>query len=384
MLLLIITPLYSQQGLEALRTGFSGLKECYEGRNMGYEEQLRTQAKMNKLIKENDANYRKRYPVYFSLIKHLNYAIEGDVKEACLSLRTAQKLYSKIDKLPFPQRRPKKHDYEESLGISQAIIDNLYSSEFNVEYEITISSSCNFEEVEEEVVEEEVVEEVVEEENIQSEGIENPIELLFKAISRNSINSEHLEIVELVKGDGTLVPGQNGIPYEIRLKNKRTKKKLYFESGKYIIQDNRSIRSDNYWDEYTTAMNEFNSLVITILEDYALDKSSYHIFVQGFADKPTFTAKKLIAGYDTDFFQNIKLIGIRGAETYNDIFPVGEKYDNNELPDLRAAYVKSVLLEKRIPDERISIVKGKVRKYPDPNQRNCSIILYVDWQKAGK
>ena len=121
-----------------------------------------------------------------------------------------------------------------------------------------------------------------------------------------------------------------------------------------------------------------------ILEKYALDKSSYHIFVQGFADKPTFPAKKLVAGYDTDFFQNIKLVGIRGTETYNDTFPVGDKYDNNELPDLRAAYVKSVLLEKRIPNERISIVKGKVRKYSDPKQRNCSIILYVDWKKAGK
>jgi hypothetical protein len=66
---------------------------------------------------------------------------------------------------------------------------------------------------------------------------------------------------------------------------------------------------------------------------------------------------------------------------------VGEKYDNTELPDLRGAFAWRILtLSERIKEypEKVAILKGNVKKYPDVSKRNCTMYIYIDWEEAKK
>ena len=189
----------------------------------------------------------------------------------------------------------------------------------------------------------------------------------------------------MIPGDSRIIPGVNGVPYEFRLKNADSKQVIYFEPAKYVIPDRRVENQENSWEHYAKAIREFKTLILTVLDIYG--NSAFQIYVQGSADKPTFSEKDLVELYNTDEFQNIELVKIDRELKIPvpETIKVGEKYDNEELPDLRGAYARRILiLTDRIKEypHKVTILKGNVKEYNDISKRNCTMYIYIDWQKA--
>lgn len=208
------------------------------------------------------------------------------------------------------------------------------------------------------------------------------IETLQEAIRSGKI-SNVLELSEMNPNDARLVPGQNGVPYEIRFKNAKTLDIVYFEPAEYTIKDQREAKNDNYWECYEKAINDFSTLVVGILKDYG--GSNFHIFIQGSADAPTFKPKKLDELYNTSDYHSIKVFKLENKRVIEDTVIIGDSYTNNDLPDLRAAFFLDMITHRDGIDgikDKFSIVKGSVKPYNNDKKRNVCVFIYIDWQKA--
>jgi hypothetical protein len=208
------------------------------------------------------------------------------------------------------------------------------------------------------------------------------IETLRRAIGARNI-SDFLEITELVKGDGRIVPGVDGVPYEVKLKNAKTKEVIYFDVKQYTIPDRGNIRTDNFRENYDSAMVNFFDLVVYVLNRYG--HSAYNIFLQGSADYPTFSPTPLLKGYDSKEYQDISVLKIAEGGVEPVVVHVGPTYINPTLPDLRAAYLKDIMCANsnlKNHCDKVSIIKGNVKVDTNPAKRNCSIVIFIDWNKA--
>ena len=161
---------------------------------------------------------------------------------------------------------------------------------------------------------------------------------------------------------------------------------MHFEPAQYIIPDKIGEPGQSFWEGYKKAINEFKDLVLTILDDYG--NGAFEVFIQGSADAPSFQPKPLEPGYNTDFFENIRLLTIDQANRriIESTEFIGQEYDNDELPDLRAAFIKLALGRmdrvKKYPN-KLHILKGSVKdNIINPDMRNCTIVIFIDWDKA--
>jgi hypothetical protein len=405
-----------------LKEAYKQLLYCYNGEKdgepLGYNELVTLYDEWKARYKNGiDSHFKHIYPVVLHLIEHIIASIEEtNPEKACKELVKAKNEYLKINDLPLMKGRGLRLDYMQKFSIDLNAIEAFYESEYCISTGISTNKDCLKEEVVPDTTKEiqpkepvkekrkEVKKNVIQNGNIKFEvgpgessltKIEedltiydkDPIELLRKAISLGLLNSESFEIEEMIPGDSRIIPGVNGVPYEFRLKNADTKQIIYFEPAEYIIPDKRIENKNNSWEHYAEAIKNFKILILTVLDVYG--NSAFQIYVQGSADKPTFTEKDLVSPYHTDIFQNIDLIMIDREKNMPvpATVEVGEKYDNTELPDLRGAFAWRILtLSERIKEypEKVAILKGNVKKYPDVSKRNCTMYIYIDWEEAKK
>lgn len=413
---------------QLLKEAFYKLEECYigkvNGKKIGLEDLLEQYSYCTKQIEKLDALFRTKYPVYFDLTNHMIASLdERKPLKACLALRQASKNYQNIDTLSMVRASGLKIDYKEKFGIDLSLIEKFYSSEYCVKSKINVTEACEREakikeiiELEPEIetpiktpkLEKELGKDTFQEIHIKSKGnvsIEikkeestatnhgtqmsiydnDPIEMLRKAIALGLLNSEFFEIKEMIPGDSRILPGVNGVPYEFKLKNANSKEVIYFDPAEYIINDKRDEEDNKKWEEYSIAIDELKTLVLTVLEIHG--NSSFQIFVQGGADKPTFIEKSLPPPFNTKFFSEIEVMRVddRLNGLVKDTIWIGDTYNNKELPDLRGAFASYILrLSDRVKSysSKICIVKGFVKNFEDTTERNCTMYIYIDWKKA--
>ena len=324
-----------------------------------------------------------KYPVFVNLYDHMRVSLQGKGNPllACRHLRDALSDYKMIDELPLQKARAKKNSYKELFGIDQKFILSFYQSETAKSLGLAQGKTCPNKDPDPDPVPDPVPDQ---EDNLK----ESPIEKLEKLLSRGLVDS-FIEIRQLVKGDGRIIPGQDGIPYDVKFKNAKTKEVLYFDGGKYVIEDDSDNKSDSQsrWKAFSPAIQSFSELVVGIMQEYG--NSAYNVFVQGSADAVTFQPKSFHSLYNDPSFHTIPLLKVdkdrKGVK--RETVEVGDTYTNPPLPQLRAAFVKECLLfNQRLSTlpKKVTIVEGSVKPYTDIEKRNCSIILYIDWEKAKK
>lgn len=172
--------------------------------------------------------------------------------------------------------------------------------------------------------------------------------------------------------DNELVENKKGIYFEIEFKEPELEKTLYFDIEQYVIDK---------WDKiYKKAITKFDQDVTRILDQDNFVK--YQFFIRGSADIDVGNDldKPLLKEYDFREFEILKMKKnerIYSADSY--IHQIGPTYDNDELPNLRAQFIKTVLVknyERR--RKKVHILDGAVTKNEEPIDRNVRILLFVN------
>lgn len=373
---------------------FNQMYWCYMGKRDSTdltEEEFETFFKQSKLeFSRLKTQVSSKYPVFVYLYEHMRTALEGNTVLSCRHLRDALTEFEKIDKLPLQQAKAKRKTYKDTFGIDKDFIIRFYQSETARSLGLVQGQDCSGKDTgaRNDPEPESRQEPAPRPEKAPETPREGPIEKLEKLLSRGLIDS-FIEIRQLVQGDGRIIPGENGVPYDVKFKNAKTLEVLFFAGGEYVIEDDSDVKhgDQSRWKAFSPAIQTFSELVIGIMQDYG--NSAYHVFVQGSADSVTFRPKPFHPLYDDPSFHTIPLLKVdrQRHAVKKDTVVIGNTIINPFLPQLRAAFVKSCLLFnhrlKTRPD-KVTIVEGSVKPIRDLQKRNCSIIIYIDWEEAKK
>lgn len=164
------------------------------------------------------------------------------------------------------------------------------------------------------------------------------------------------------------IRGQKGLYLEITIYS-ITSKPLIFDATKYMIPPEQN-------DKFDVSVNNFVEEVIWPLERLGFTE---YVYVRGRADHPTFDAKLV----DPAFRGKISLLRPLSEIQYSDTETVfrfiGETYQNDDLPALRALYLQRILAA---PNHGVQakILDGLVTKNTNPAERNAVIVLFVEMQ----
>lgn len=419
-----------KEDLQRMNMAYQKLTWCYHGvrdnQSLEIMEMARLMSEGTKEIASLRGKYGPNYPIFFSLCDHMRLSMEKDALNACRHLRNALDEFRKLNNEPVIKADALRLSYKNNFSIDSMAVRAFYKSQYCKDLNILLDTPCPQRNVppkppEERKPEPEVRDTIAQKQlsmivqpaerskpQIQvntPDGVflevgetrtifklpdadfscPNPLDMLRQVLSRGLITGS-LEITEMVPGDGRLIPGQQGVPYEVKLKNARTKEVIFFEGGQYVIEDQSAEKVDRFFSQYQQAYTDFTRLVLWIMDDYG--NSAYQIFVQGSADSVLFTPKTLHPTYaDHNMFKEFSILSIdRKTSTVKDaVFHLADRYDNSHLPELRAAFIRTMLLSNdRLQGrpEKITIVKGNVKPYSDKSKRNCSIIIYIDWKRA--
>ncbi|HLP95645.1 MAG TPA: hypothetical protein VK168_16495 [Saprospiraceae bacterium] len=365
------------------------------------EEQLAAyQEQANAVFSKEKNKINASYPVFVKLFDHMRTALDGNAKLACRHLRDALVEFDKIDQLPLMKAKAKRLSYTNYFNIDRNFILSFYQSETSRSLGLVQGAPCDpGAEVIDEPISHDPPEQPKQPEMPLKEPIikvnnppvnktlaESPIEKLERLLSRGLVDSL-FEIHQMIPGDGRIIPGQNGVPYDVKFKNAKTKEILYFLGGRYVIEDDGDTKrsSESKWMAFEPAIRSFSELVVAIMQDYG--NGAYHVFVQGSADNVTFRPKNLHPDFDGPEFKTIPMLSVdkQTKKVSKKTVLVGDTFVNPVLPQLRAAFVRCCLLiNQRLKEhpDKVTIVEGSVKPIADPEKRNCSIILYIDWEKA--
>lgn len=373
---------------------FKQMYWCYMGMRDSTvltEEEFETHFKQSKQdFSRLKTQVNSKYPVFVYLYDHMRTALEGNTMLACRHLRDALAEFERIDRMPLQQGKAKRKTYMDTFGIDKNFILRFYQSETAKSLGLAQGQDCSGKDPGRTNDSEPATkyDTVPTRNNAPMVPKEGPIEKLEKLLSRGLIDT-FIEIRQLVRGDGRIIPGQNGVPYDVKFKNAKTLEVLFFAGGEYVIEDDSDVKPDDQsrWKAFSPAIQAFSELVIGIMQDYG--NSAYHVFVQGSADSITFRPKAFHILYDDPTFHTIQLLKVDRERhvVKKDTISIGNTFINPFLPQLRAAFVKECLLFnhrlKTRPD-KVTMVEGFVKPIRDEEKRNCSIILYIDWEKAKK
>ena len=404
-LILAFTLVWNQaasQDFKTLNNNFKRLINCYyykgdNGEKLNFGQMTKIKQEVLRKIDDADAPIRGSYPIYIHLVDHMKAALIRDAMP-CAACEALQRALAEVELLKSSGYATEQilNDYQDNFGINQHFIEEFYKSDYCQHYHIEKGTDCQkvmsaFEKKAKQSAQENNGIDSVRQDandilpNNKEYKSENGCSMLHEALAKDLLKHEHLEISELPIGDARRIPGVKGAQYEVRFKHEDNKKLLYFEPAWYIIPD-RSLQSadNNFWDRYAKAVKEFKTLVLDILSDEDIGGKAFEIYIQGSADSPLFSPRPLVENYHTDFFQNIRLLEVdaQRQEIKEATMHVGKTYDNDELPNLRAAFLKFVLLQmdgmQRLGNH-LHIFKGNVKPFPDEHKRSCFIVLVVDW-----
>lgn len=343
------------------------------------EEQLAEyQEQANAVFRKEKNKINANYPVFVKLFDHMRTALDGNAKLACRHLRDALVEFDKIDNLPVQTGKAKRKSYKEFFNIDRNFILSFYQSETSRSLNLVFGAPC------ETRIQDTIAPTPPPPPPPPPPPSQSPIEKLEKLLSRGLVDSL-FEIHQLVKGDGRIIPGQNGVPYGVTFKNAKTKEILYFAGGEYVIPYDVDTNPKSRWEAFSPAIQAFSELVVAIMQDYG--DGAYHVFVQGSADSVTFRPKNFHPTYNDPEFHTVDMLSIDRLKqkVTRKTVKVGNKYINPDLPQLRAAFVRCCLLATerlKVHPDKVTIVEGSVKPFTSPDKRNCSIILYIDWEKA--
>ncbi|MFM2421995.1 MAG: hypothetical protein RL291_525 [Pseudomonadota bacterium] len=162
-----------------------------------------------------------------------------------------------------------------------------------------------------------------------------------------------------------LIAGQPGSYYSIDLRNLETGKEFLFDSGRYTFTGGTI--------EYRQALGVFLNEIVAPLEG----KHAYQLYVRGAADRLSYVGRQE-AGYEV---REIDLLRSDTSGRYTSApqtIAVGDVIRNRDLPNLRAAYLRSIIGEaspRHVPD----ILEGLVLSNREAQSRNAEIILFIEW-----
>lgn len=416
-LLIFSAPYLDAQDKKAIRT-FTDYKIVLrgtdsQGNTISGVEKEKLRKKCNNWLRENSKKYRRDYPLYLHSLRIMQAATSKKVQPNIVCNR----LQKMCEALEIHRKRGdfegKMKDYLDKFGVSEKTIDFFYNSEYAIIHGIVRGERCepmpNPEPSAEPViipeppVEREIVSELTEVVISGPSGqkfivrpdsaiyisatddtytAKNVILLLKELIDFRKLDSDFLELRQLNVGDERLLKPLGGTGYNVGFKHSETKKIFYFPGGEYVI---KGSSDEQFFSDYDKSMNEFTSLVIQILEFYGGD--CFQIVTQGIADNVEFSPKKLTSGYDGDDFRRITLIRQNDTEDrlLERILLIRLTYMNPLLPNLRGAFVKYALTRNEVlkkHKDRIHILEGRVTERQDDSDRNCTIVVFIDWEKA--
>ena len=165
--------------------------------------------------------------------------------------------------------------------------------------------------------------------------------------------------------DKEMIRGRPGRYYVVDLKNATSGIRYFFAGGKYTLGLGNP--------EFRTSLNTFIGDILSKFEG----KVRYDLFVRGNADEKPYQGP-FEAGYE---FKTIKYVRSLGNDKYGvdtSERSVGGYVRNEDLPDMRAAFMQRVIAE-AYPLKAPTILQGTVTSKTDDKDRNAELLLYVDW-----
>lgn len=431
---------------DKLKDVYYEISNCYDGidkdgNTLTMEQRLEKTSKAIKTMNSFDSGARESYSIYFNLINHMVNALNDNPSKACNDLQEASKEFERINNAGYMYKRDVLTSYKKNLSITPSVLNKLYLSEYCTNYGITENFNCTTLPGWEDETEDEDNDkdnggahnngdekEDENKESNQEEGNEitydtlnttssknsslkiknssgatieitpgnarfvypdnrvyesdDAIHLILDLIDKGALNTEHFEIERVVVGDSRWVNAFKGTPFEIKIKD-NAKSVLKFPVGEYVVNDGSEKA---FWQAYKTGLRDFHGTVLFLMEVFGA--KAYNILIQGSADALKFKQPKpLLPSLNTKFFHEVIVLELAqdGQSIVEDTIHIGETYDNLDLPQLRGAYMKFALSNlsriKNFPN-KLHILKGKVTKDISPDDRNCTILIYIDEDKA--
>ena len=175
--------------------------------------------------------------------------------------------------------------------------------------------------------------------------------------------------MSLMQGD-ELVAGLKGTYWKVNIRDSRTNKYVYFDPGRYELD----------FDIIKASVAEFCEKVVSVIKRSANSVDDYQIFVRGSADHLGHkNFKKNIDGnvdhYEIEYYPLVK--GKNNLYGRNSITKeIGPLYENVDLPDLRANFLKDHL-DDLCQFDSFKILEGTVSDVESKRDRNVCLMLYV-------
>lgn len=173
-----------------------------------------------------------------------------------------------------------------------------------------------------------------------------------------------------------LVKSNIGEYYKINLKLADSKKKVLFPTGEYFFDEQQK--------ELINSINEFRKEIYGVIEQNYETK----LFVKGTADalgRDNFEGS-IEAPYNKDRgFTDLKYFPNdpqnRMYTNQFESYHIEKKFDNKDLPNLRARFLQYIFSESD-PDLPVPIIlEGNVKDVIDDQERNAYLIMFVNWEK---
>lgn len=165
--------------------------------------------------------------------------------------------------------------------------------------------------------------------------------------------------------DVELVTGLKGRYYTVDVKNAESGVTYVFESGRYTLPQGSA--------EFRRSVNAFMSDVVAKIDG----KRPFQLYVRGSADRLSYIGR-FEPGYE---FREISYLANLGGARYAaepSVMWIDGVVRNRELPNLRAAFLQSVVGE-AFPKKPPQILEGIVAPRREAASRNAELILFVDW-----
>lgn len=167
-----------------------------------------------------------------------------------------------------------------------------------------------------------------------------------------------------------MVDGMKGLYWRVDIKNIKTNKYIYYPPGEYDLP----------LEEIKHSLNEFCRKVIRIMYQAGYTQDDYEIFLKGSADQLGQKKFRKKIPDQPDIYQIEYLPKISDPMcVYKNtiaIKNIGPFYDNDDLPYLRAFFLKKSFLD-LCEFEEVKLLEGEVSGIKSKEDRNVCLMLYI-------
>nr|MCU0393362.1 hypothetical protein [Thermoflexibacter sp.] len=172
--------------------------------------------------------------------------------------------------------------------------------------------------------------------------------------------------------------------------NENMSRKFIFNAGDYFLPATQIGNRKYCWRFYQKGIDHFKK-VLALIYKYA-GVENIDLCIQGEADvtgNDTFKGELVSPYSGNGFFNDFELVNVEIIEKgikykiEKSIFSLNKTFMNKELPNLRAAFMRYQLkIEEIFENMSLHIIYNEPSKRVSEEDRNCKIIICIDWQKA--